>query len=71
MNSLLFVLAVGFFAFDQVRSLQGNTGKQSSGSAVGEDRRGAAKSNVSLHIPEREEDKGNTQTTSHHESALR
>lgn len=49
------VLAVGFFAFDQVRSLQRNPGKQTSGPAVREDRRRAAKSHVSLHIPGRQE----------------
>lgn len=52
------VLAVGVFALDQVGSLQRNTGKQSSGSAVGEDRRCAAERNVRLDIPGREKEKG-------------
>lgn len=47
-------LAVGVFALDQVGSLQRNTGKQSSGSAVRVDRRGAAERNVRLNIPGRE-----------------
>lgn len=44
-------LPVGVFALDQVRSLQRNASKQTSGSTVCEDRRCAAKSNVGLYIP--------------------
>lgn len=50
-NKRLHALAVGFLAFDQVGSLQRDTGEQTSGSTVGENRRGAAKSHISLHIP--------------------
>lgn len=48
------VLAVGVFAFDQVRSLQRNPGEQTSGSGVGEDGRRAAQSHVRLHVPDRQ-----------------
>lgn len=49
----LCILAVGVLAFDQVRTLQRNPSKQTSGPAVGENCRGAAQSHVSLHVPEK------------------
>ena len=57
------VLAVGVFAFDQVRSLQRNTCEQSSGPGVGEDGRRAAQSHVRLHVPDRQEEQRRRQVT--------
>lgn len=44
-------LPVGVFALDQVRSLQRNAGKQTSGSTVREDGCRASKSNIGLDVP--------------------
>lgn len=45
------LLAVGVFALNQIRTLQGDACKQAPGSAVGEDGSRAAERHVGLHVP--------------------